>query len=162
MDYAQAQALVEAYADLVTRIGYTWFNNPYDAQDICQTVFLKLLTHEIPADPQGARRWVIRIAVNECKNLRRSAWFRRTTALDDGLPLAVELPEPEDSPVLSAVQKLPLKYREAIFLHYYEGYSVTEIAEMLGQRPALVSTHLCRARVKLKAMLGGEPHEQTI
>lgn len=156
------EPLVEAYADLVTRIGYTWFGNPHDAQDICQTVFLKLLTHPAPADPEGARRWVIRIAINECKNLRRSAWFRRTAPLEDGPPLAVELPEPGDSPVLTAVQKLPLKYREVIFLHYYEGYAVAEIADMLGQRPGLVSTHLSRARAKLKDLLGGDPYGQTI
>lgn len=155
---ARAEQLVRDYADLVTRIGYTWFGNPYDAQDICQTVLLRLMTRPgLPEAPENARRWVVRVAVNECKNLKRSAWFRRTVALDDGLGLSVELPE-DGGEVLAAVQKLPLKYREPVYLHYYEGYSVAEIADLLGQRPNLVSTHLARARAKLKPLLGGEYH----
>lgn len=145
LDTAYAETLVRDYADLVTRIGYTWFNNAYDAQDICQTVLLSLMTRgALPDNPESARRYVVRAAVNTCKNLKKSAWFRRTVPLDDSLALTVTLPE-EGGEVLVAVQRLPLKYRQVIFLHYYEGYSVAEIARLLEQRPALVSTHLARA-----------------
>ena len=75
--------------------------------------------------------------------------------MDEGLALAVENPEPEDGGLLAQVMALPTKYREAIFLRYYEGYEVREIAKLLGRSPALVSTHLKRGKEKLKTMLGG-------
>ena len=59
------------------------------------------------------------------------------------------------APLLEQVQRLPQPYRQVIFLRYYEGYSVKEIALLLGKSPALVSTHLKRARERLKTMLGG-------
>ena len=70
------------------------------------------------------------------------------------------MPELEDNPVLAAVQSLPLKYRNAIYLHYYEGYQVQEIAAMTGERPNAVSAHLSRGRKKLRSLLGGSPYEQ--
>ena len=68
---------------------------------------------------------------------------------------AVAAPSAEESPLLEQVRQLPQPYRQVIFLRYYEGYQVKEIAGLLGKSPALVSTHLKRAREKLKTMLGG-------
>lgn len=152
----RAEYLVEHYADLILRTGKTWLGDMDDAKDICQTVLIKLLENprEFP-DPVQERAWVIRVAVNECKNWRKTAWFRRRVPLDEGLALAVENPEPEDGGLLAQVMALPTKYREAIFLRYYEGYEVREIAKILGRSPALVSTHLKRGKEKLKTMLGG-------
>lgn len=155
--------LVHTYADRIMRIGYTWFGNVHDAQDVCQTVLLRLMTHDCPGDsPEAERAWVLRVTINVCKDIKRSAWFRRTVGLDEGAALTVELPEPGDDTVLHAVQSLPLKYRKVIYLHYYEGYAVGEIAKLLGLPPNLVSTHLTRAKRKLRKQLGGEPNEQTI
>lgn len=156
MNEEKAEYLVERYADLLLRIGRTWLGDMDDAKDICQTVLIKLL--EDPRDfPDGVqeRAWVVRVAVNECKNWKKSAWFRRRAPLDEGLDLAVEDPEPEDGSLLALVQTLPQRYREVIFLRYYEGYEVWEIARLLGRSPALVSTHLKRGKEKLKNMLGG-------
>lgn len=159
MNETRAEVLVREYADLITRIGYTWFGNIHDAQDICQNVLLKLLMADaLPIAPEDCRRYAVRVAINECKNLKKSAWFRRTAPLTDGLELIVEVPEAGDSTLLAAVQSLPQKYREVTFLHYYEGYTVAEISELLGRSPALVSTHLARARAKLKNLLGGDKY----
>lgn len=156
MDEERAEYLVERYADLLVRIGYTWLGDLDDAKDICQTVLIKLLENprEFP-DPVQERAWVIRVAVNECKNWRKTAWFRRRVPLDESLQLAAEDPEPEDGGLLAQVQALPAMYREVIFLRYYEGYEVKEIAALLGRSPALVSTHLKRGKEKLRNMLGG-------
>ena len=163
MDEQRARELVERYGDMLLRIGYTWFSNLDDAQDICQTVLIKALEDgSVFPDRARERAWMIRVAVNECKNLKKSAWFRRTVGLDEGLHLAAEAPEPGDTPVLEQVQRLPLKYRRVIYLRYYEGYQVQEIARLLGEKPALVSTHLARARARLRTMLEGDEHEQTI
>ncbi len=156
MNEERAEYLVANYADLLLRIGKTWLGDMDDAKDICQMVLIKLL--ENPRDfPDKAqeRAWVVRLAVNECKNWRKTAWFRRRVPLDDGLQLTVSDPEPEDGSLLAQVQALPAMYREVIFLRYYEGYEVKEIATLLGRSPALVSTHLKRGKDKLRNMLGG-------
>jgi len=156
MNEERAEVLVARYADLLLRVGKTWLGDLDDAKDICQTVLIKLLEdpRDFPDEAQE-RAWVIRVAVNECKNWKKSAWFRRRVPLDEGLELAVEDPEPEDGSLLAQVQSLPAMYREVIFLRYYEGYEVREIAALLGRSPALVSTHLKRGKEKLKSMLGG-------
>lgn len=156
MTDARAEFLVDRYADLILRIGKTWLGDLDDAKDICQIVLIKLLENprEFP-DPVQERAWVVRLAVNECKNWRKTAWFRHRAPLDDGLKLTVLDPEPEDAGILALVQKLPSMYREVIFLRYYEGYEVKEIAALLGRSPALVSTHLKRGKEKLRNMLGG-------
>lgn len=154
MDAEQAEYLVERYGDLLVRIGYTWLGDLDDAQDICQTVLIKLL-EDPRAFPDCAqeRAWVIRLAANTCKNWRKSAWLRHRAPLDEGLHLTVQAPEGDS--LLEQVQALPPLYRQVIFLRYYEGYEVREIAALLGRSPALVSTHLRRGREKLKTMLGG-------
>ena len=156
MEEERAEYLVAQYADLLLRIGYTWLGDMDDAKDVCQEVLIRLLENprDFP-DPGQERAWVIRLGVNACKNWRKSARFRHRVPLDEGLALAVENPEPEDGGLLAQVMALPTKYREAIFLRYYEGYEVREIAKLLGRSPALVSTHLKRGKEKLRHMLGG-------
>ena len=153
----RARYLVDRYSGLLLRIGYTWLGDLDDAQDICQTVLIRALEDGRAFPDSGQERaWMIRAAVNACKNWRRSAWFRRRAPLEEGLRLPVEMPEAEDGGLLELVQRLPPHYREAIFLRYYEGYEVREIANILGRSPALVSTHLKRGKEKLRAMLGGD------
>ena len=73
-------------------------------------------------------------------------------------------PEPPQSHVLDGVMALPEKYREAIYLFYYEGYSIDEIAALTGRSGAAVSAHLSRGRKKLKTILGGDGYgaERTV
>ena len=159
MDSERAEYLVERYADLLVRIGRTWLGDWDDAQDVCQTVLIKLLEHPREFPDQGQERaWVVRLAVNECKNWKKSAWVRRRAPLEEGLSLSVEAPEPEGGSLLERVQALPSKYREVIFLRYYEEYQVGEIARLLGIPAPLVSTRLKRAKDKLRTMLGGEDY----
>lgn len=157
MDEARAEYLVTRYADAILRIAYTWLGSMDDAQDICQIVLIKLL-EDVRAfpDPGQERAWIVRLAINECKNWRKSAWFRHTVGLDEGLHLSAEDPGAEADGLLEQVGRLSFKYRRVIYLRYYEGYSVGEIAVLLGLSPALVSTHLARARAKLREQLGGD------
>ena len=153
---SMAEQALETWGPTVFRIALGQAGSPADAEDICQTVLIKLLEHprDFP-DTDQERAWVIRIAVNDCKNWRKTAWFRHRAPLDEGLRLTVENPEPESGSLLAQVQALPAMYREVIFLRYYEGYEVKEIATLLGRSPALVSTHLKRGKEKLRNMLGG-------
>jgi len=152
----EAEALVDRWADTVLRVAYTWTGNPQDAQDVCQTVLLKLLTRpERFTEPDRERAWVLRVAINCCKDLKKSAWARKRVSLDAAAEAAVFLPEPGGSPVLEAVLALPEKYRQAVYLRYYEEYDVSEIAGLMGCRTSQVSTYLYRAKAKLRTMLGG-------
>lgn len=160
-DAGQVEYLVRTYSDLIARISYTWFSNTADVQDISQTVFLKLLTSRTTFETADLERaWIIRMTLNACKDLKKSFWRRRVGSFEEAPEIAVPCPELEDNPVLAAVQSLPLKYRNAIYLHYYEGYQVQEIARMTGETPNAVSAHLSRGRKKLREMLGGDSYEQ--
>ena len=156
MDTQEACRLVNTYSDLILRLSYTYLKSTQDGEDICQTVLLKLLTgDEEFQSPEHEKAWVIRTAINACKDELRS--FRRKAV---PLDLAAETaaPEPPRSDVLDAVMELPGKYREAIYLFYYEGYSGKEIAALTGRSEAAVSAHLSRGRKKLRAMLGGREY----
>ena len=80
LEAREAERLVDTYADLILRLSYTYLNHTQDAQDICQTVFLKLW-EKAPAfvSPDHERAWIIRTTANACKDLLKSHW-RKTTA----------------------------------------------------------------------------------
>lgn len=157
LDAAEAERLVNAYSDLILRLSYTYLKSTQDGEDICQTVLLRLLTGDEKFDsPEHEKAWVIRAAVNACKDELR-AFRRRAVPLEEAAETAA--PEPPRSEVLEAVMALPEKYREAIYLFYYEGYSINEIAALTGRSGAAVSAHLSRGRKKLRTMLGGMAYE---
>ena len=154
-DRTEVERLVETYSDQLLRLSYSYLKSTEDAKDICQTVFLKLL--EKPrtfASPEHERAWIIRTAANICKDVLKSHWRRTTVDIDAAGD--VPAPQAEEGSLLAAVGLLPPKYRAVIYLYYYEGYAAKEIAQMLGENPATVSTRLNRGRAKLKTMLESE------
>ena len=160
-DKAEAERLVYTYSDLILRLSYTYLKSTHDAEDICQTVFLKLLTSgQTFASPAHEKAWIIRTTANACKDALRSTFRRRTVALEAAASTAA--PEAPDNAVLDAVMELPENYREAVYLHYFEGYSVREIAGLLGRSEAAVTAHLSRGRHMLRTTLGGEYYEQSV
>ena len=160
IDRAEAERLVNTYSDLILRLSYTYLKSTHDAEDICQNVFLKLLTGGYTFDSaEHEKAWVIRATANACKDSLRAA-HRRCVGLEAVAEAAA--PEAPDSAVLDAVMALPQKYREAVYLHYYEGYSVREIAKLLGRSEAAVSAHLSRGRKSLRTTLGGDLYEQRV
>ena len=157
MDRQEADRLVNTYSDLILRLSYTYLKSTQDAEDICQTVFLKLLSvGETFQSREHEKAWVVRTAINACKDELRA--FRRRAVPLEAVPEA-PAPEPPRSDVLEAVAALPGKYREAVYLFYYEGYSIGEIAALTGRSEAAVSAHLSRGRKKLRTMLGGNECE---
>lgn len=160
-DEVEAERLVGAYADLILRLSYTYLKSTHDAEDICQTVLLKLMGAPARFEgPEHERAWVVRTTANACKDVLRSGHRRRTVGLEAAPDAAV--PEEPESEVVDAVMALPCKYREAIYLHYYEGYSIREIAELTGRSESAVSAHLSRGRAKLRTMLEGAYCEQGV
>lgn len=151
MTDADFEAAVERYADSLFRLAYSYLKNRADAEDIMQETLLKLYG-QFFEDPDHERYWVIRVAVNECRKLLRSPWRRRTGPLEEAAEAAV-FDTPAQSELFRQVMALPPKYRAAIYLHYYEGYAVREIASLMGANPSTVQTWLMRARRQLKTTL---------
>ena len=144
---------VELYGDMVFRLAYSYLKNRADAEDVMQETLLKLYVE--PKDfesPDHEKHWLLHVAANECKKLLRSPWRRRTDSLD-GVEEAATFDRPAQSELFRQVMALPPKYRAAVYLHYYEGYSVKEIAILMHALPSTVQTWLFRARGQLKLKL---------
>ena len=121
-----------------------------------QTVFLKYALHTEPfADAEHEKAWLIRVTINACKDLLKSFFRSRTVSLDEVLEQPAAL-APDHREVVEAVLSLPQKYRDVIYLHYYEGYSAPEIARILKKNVNTVYTLLGRAKQQLREALGGE------
>lgn len=154
MENDRMEAVVQTYAETLYRLAYTQLRVRADAEDVVQEVFLAYLRRAPNfADSEHERAWLIRVTLNRCRDLLRSAWRRRRGEMPDDIP--AEMPH-EESELLAAVTALPTRYRAPIHLYYYEGYAIREIAELLGCRPATVGTRLARGRRLLRAALGGE------
>ncbi len=152
-DLSQA---MEEYADMVRRICFVHLKNRHDTEDIFQDVYLKYLLSGISFESSAHEKaWFIRVTINACTDYLRYLSRRKY------VPLEV-LSEESDSldstsaEILETVLKLPEKYRNVIYLHYYEGYSALEIAGILRKKENTVYTWLSRARELLKEELGGE------
>jgi len=155
LERQEAERLVETYSDLVLRLSYSYLNQTQDAQDICQTVFLKLLERApdfVSSDHEKA--WIIRTTANTCKDLLKSHWRRTTVAMEAASHIPA--PELEEGSLSAAVNLLPPKYRAVIYLYYYEGCSVKEVAAALHANPSTVQTWLQRARERLRRELSEE------
>lgn len=147
---------VDQYADMIRRICICHLKNAFDTEDIFQTVFFKYLLYE--GDFESAeheKAWFIRVTVNACKDQMKSLFRRRTVSIEELTEEAASIP-PEQCEVLDAVLALPAKYRDVIYLHYYEGYSAAEIGGILRKKENTIYSLLSRGRAMLKEALGGE------
>lgn len=155
----EANRAIERYADLVRRVCMIHLKNHADTEDIFQTVLLKYVTGTTEFESEEHEKaWFIRVTVNACKDLLRSFFRSRTVSLDELLEQPEQIPE-DHREVLEAVLALPDKYRDVVYLHYYEGYTAPEIGRILHKNPNTVYTLLTRAREALKKTLGGEDIE---
>lgn len=152
MNGSELERYVRLYHKSVFRLALSYVKNEAEAEDICQEAFCKLLDcGERFAADENCRAWLFRVTINLSKNLRRSKRFA-FLELDETIPAAHDFSD-EETALWETVSKLPPKYRAVIHLHYYEGYSVKEIAEMTGSTVSTVTTRLARARDKLRKML---------
>lgn len=151
----EAGRAIEQYADMVRRICMIHLKNYEDAEDIFQTVFLKYVLRSEPFDsPEHEKAWLIRVTVNACRDLLKSFFRSRTVALDQLIEKPQDMPE-DHSDILEAVLELPARFRDVVYLHYYEGYSAPEIGRILKKNTNTVYTLLARARQLLKTRLEG-------
>ncbi len=150
---AKVAAAVDRYSDMVYRICFLYMKNRSDAEDAFQDVFLKYVREcgKFQSE-EHEKAWLCRVAFNRCKDLLKRA-SRKNVSLE-----SIEEPSspfsPSVSPVLEAVLDLPPKYKDPIYLHYYEGYTSSQIAGILGCRENTVYSLLSRGRQMLKERLG--------
>lgn len=140
------------YMDTVFRVAAHNAPTEADAEDVTQEVFEALFTSgKSFRDAEHLKAWLIRVALNRCKNLHRA---RRWETGE--LPQGLSVPPPQPSSVLDEVRALPEHYRSAIYLHYYEGYTAAEIGKITGRSVGTVLSWLSRGRDALrKRMIGG-------
>ena len=144
------------YRDRVFAVGFNYFRNSMDADDVVQETFLKLLrSNKDFESEEHLRNWILKVAVNECKRVTLSSWFKRRESLEEYADKLI-FEEVGDRDLFDKVMRLPKNYRQVTHLFYYEGFSVKEIAGILGIRETTVTTRLSRARKKLKDQLKGE------
>ncbi len=149
--FATPEAVFERYVDMVYRLAFVRTKNTYDADDIIQDVFLRYLkVWKKMESEEHIKAMLIRITINCSNSLLSSNWFKMTEPLKDTLPDSKVTPSDD---TLAQVLKLPLKYRTAIHLYYYMGYSVEEIAHITNSNASTVKTRLSRGRERLKKSL---------
>lgn len=158
MTQEEVLRLFDTYHNMVYRLALTMTHSRQDAEDITQTVFLKLLDGKSRPAAGKERPWLAAVTVNACKDLLRSFWRRNMEPLDDMIPAQLS----EERALFDAVMALPTKYRTVVHLHYYEGYTFAEIGEMLHIKPSAVSMRLHRARNLLRSKLQEEAYETVI
>ena len=142
------------YADMLFRLAYTHLSSQSDAEDAVSDVFVRYMQNAPDfQDQEHEKAWFVRVLINRCNDLYRKKTVRAYTPLEE--VTHVEHVDGESSEVLTAVQQLPEKYRTAVLLHYFEGFSVNEIAKIQNTSAASVKMRLMRSRNLLKAHLEG-------
>ena len=152
---AEAVRAIERYSDTVRRICMVHLKNEADTEDIFQTVFLKYALSSVCFETdEHEKAWFIRVTLNACKDLLKSFFRRRTVPLEAAAQYPAQL-SPDYRDVREAVFALPQKYRDVVYLHYFEAYSAPEIGGILGKNVNTVYTLLTRSKQLLREKLGG-------
>lgn len=141
-------------------IALSFTANQYDAEDILQNSFMKLLKAKTEfKDDEHIDKWLTSVTVNESKNLLKSAFRKKSADFEDYISTySFESEKSED--LFNAVMSLPKKLRTVIHLFYYEDMPIKEIADMLNIKQSAVKTRLCRAREQLKIKLGDDWNDE--
>ncbi len=153
---AEVNRAIERYSDTVQRLCIVYLKNHADTEDVFQNVFFKyyLSTVDFESD-EHEKAWIIRVTINACKDWLKSFFRSRTVSLDEISELPSEV-RGENGDVLEAVLSLPEKYRNVVYLHYFEDYTAPQISKLLHKNVNTVYTLLTRSKELLREKLGGE------
>ena len=154
MTEQQITEIFTRQVDTIYRVCYAYMGNAADTEDAVQETFIKLMRANVEFNSlEHERAWLIRVAINHCKDVLKSS-SRKSVALESvGEPADKRRQRDE---TLAVVLSLEPKYKDVVYLHYYEGYTTEEIGEILGHPPSTIRNHLSEARRILKRELGGE------
>lgn len=155
----ETRLAIEKYSDMIRRICFVHLKNYHDVEDVFQDVFLKYILREVGFESDAHEKaWLIRVTINACKDTIKSFFRKKVVPLEEMVTETAYLQE-DNKEVLEAVLALPNKYRDVIYLFYYEGYSALEIAALLKKNENTIYTWLARAKVELRERLGDELFE---
>ena len=142
----------------VYRVCYSFLGSAADAEDATQATFMRLIDHPRAFEDEGHERaWLITVASNLCRDVLKSAARTRTVAMPEGVEYVDEHAMADQiDETLEAVLRLPEKYKDVVYLHYYEGMPTDEIAQVVGSPPSTVRNRLRDARKLLRQMLGDD------
>lgn len=147
----ETNRILQAYGDMLYRTAYLLLGNPHDVQDALQETLLRYMEKApVFASVDHEKAWLLRVTANCCKDFLR---FRRNHACLDIEPLKEQLPAPKEQDLMREIYALPAKWKTVLILHYFEGYSVRETAEILGISESAAKKRLQRAREALKLEL---------
>ncbi|MDD4776360.1 MAG: sigma-70 family RNA polymerase sigma factor [Syntrophomonas sp.] len=144
-------AALQKYSDMVYRICFIYLGHRPAVDDVFQEVFLKLLQREESfTSPEHEKAWLLRVTINQCKDMLKGFWWKRIDLVEN-----VELPghEPEERDILREVLCLPQKYKDVIYLYYYQDYTVPQMAELLQRSENTIYSQLHRAREQMRQRL---------
>ena len=158
MTREQLSADVEIYHNMIYRLAYGCTGNRFDAEDITQDTFVRFYLYKKPfSSDEHKKAFLLRVTANLCKNMHKSAWFRKRVDLNDDIPVSespeCDISKDNENTLQNYILELKQKYRAVIFLHYYEGYTTAEIAKTLKIPESTVTTRLSRARGQLKTKI---------
>lgn len=153
MTQEQFLTIFDQYRPMVYALALSYTRSPQNAEDVCQTAFLRLL--ERPPAAGKEKPWLAQVTVNECRSLLRSPWRRRRAELEEGALENLRFDQPEDGALWSALADLPPEQRTLIHLRFYEGFTVAELAQQYRVPAPVVSARLYRAKKQLKKRLEG-------
>ena len=160
----QLDQWILAYEKDLLRICCVYLRDWSAAEDAVQETFLKAYKQmDSFRGDSHVKTWLTQIALNQCRDMRRSTWYRfiDPRVSIDRLPLASPAPSADRLALHTAIMQLKPKYLEVVLLYYYEGYRMKEISQMLHITEAAVSTRLRKAKEKLKHELeGGSDYDQ--
>lgn len=161
-DPAYFARLYDQYATDVLRVCYFYLSDREKAEDVCQDVFVRLMTTHPLLQPGREKSWLLKVALNRCRDLWRGAWLKRVIL---GGPTFELIPAPDEfsrrddqQAMMAAINQLPATFKEVILLHYYQGMNIAEIGQMLELPEGTISSRLSRGRKKLESILlkGGD------
>ncbi len=147
MPSRRIEETVRLYADMLFRICFVMLKNQSDAEDAVQNTFLKYIykAPEFEA-PEHEKAWLIRVASNECKDMRRSSIRHSHTDITAVTDIQGGITDPESCGILEALMDIPEKFRMVLILHYVEGYGVADIAKIIGKTGSAVKMRLQKGR----------------
>lgn len=159
MDMDYFEQMYEKYATDVLRVSYFYLGDRQKAEDVCQDVFVRLITNAPEIQEGREKAWLLKVALNRCRDMWRAAWVRRVVL---GSPVFETIPAPDEiekstekAEMMSAIAQLPASFKEVILLHYYQGFGIAEIAQMMDLPEGTISSRLSRGRKKLEQILKG-------
>ena len=151
----QAERLLDDFGDSILRLAYSYLHSIEDAEEVLQDTLLQFLrTAPDLQSPAHEKAWLLRVTINACKDLLKSFFHSKTVSLDEIIEQSSEMTT-DDKEVLEAVLSLPKKYKDVVYLHYYEGYTAPEISRILRKNVNTVYTLLTRSKRLLREKLGG-------